>query len=74
MYNYRVLYSGNLIWRSREKKAKLKTANIKPRDPDSLVARGTESSNLKSAKFKNGILGEIAKFNARHIFPLYGIQ
>ena len=42
------------VWQSRKKNAKLKTTNIKPRDPSSGCC-GTESPNLKYAKFKNTV-------------------
>ena len=38
------------------------------------LCRGSKSPNLKFTKLKKySLLAEIAKFNARQIFPLYGI-
>ena len=57
-----ILYSGFLIWRSGglgKKNAKVKTGNIKPCDPDSLVA------GLNHQIKKYSVLAEIAKFNGR---------
>ena len=65
MYHIVGIFGGvfNLVvWRSREKNAKLKTGKIEPCDSDSLVAGLNRQINTAFW---------MKPFNARQIFPLY---